>query len=50
MEGTATKRDVNNENGKEEDDFDKFEKYPVSMLREPTDKLSNKVDPLQKEV
>ncbi|KAI4464752.1 villin [Holotrichia oblita] len=50
VEGTVTKREITNENGREEDDFDKYEKYPISMLREPTDKLPNKVDPLQKEV
>ncbi|KAF7268409.1 hypothetical protein GWI33_018470 [Rhynchophorus ferrugineus] len=31
-------------------DFDHYEKYPIPTLREPNDRLPNKVDPLNKEL
>lgn len=35
---------------KDESNFDRYQKYPISILKGPTDKLPNKVDPQRREV
>lgn len=35
---------------KDESNFDRYQKYPISLLRAPTEKLPNKVDPQRREV